>query len=219
MNRVRVKICGLTRPEDVTSAVIAGADALGFNFYAPSPRSISVSVAAQLLERVPLFVESVAVCVDPERSWLDLLLRELPRLRSLQWHGENPPLPRELALPLIPAFRVQDAESLDTLRDYLDRCGENPPAAVLIDSHVPGLHGGTGKTAPWELLASLDLGVPLILAGGLTPENVADSVRQVRPYAVDTASGVESAPGVKDMRKMRAFVMAATSPGNDFTTL
>jgi phosphoribosylanthranilate isomerase len=218
VSHVRVKICGLTRPEDVAHAIDAGADALGFNFYAPSPRSITPEIAARLLPLVPPFVEPVAVCVDPERVWLESLLRDLPRLRSLQWHGENPPLPRDVPLPLIPAFRIRDARSLETLRTYLDRCADRPPAAVLIDAHVAGLHGGTGQTAPWELLTGLHLGVPLILAGGLNPTNVAEAVRQVRPYAVDTASGVESRPGIKDAEKMTAFVQAARCSGNGFAS-
>ncbi len=209
MSRVRVKVCGLTRSEDVAAAVEAGVDALGFNFYAPSPRSISLERAADLLAGVPPFVEAVAVCVEPEPAWLASALPALPRLRTLQYHGNAPPLPCDVPLPLIPAFRVRDVESIETIRTYLARCGDRRPLAILIDAHVAGLHGGTGQTAPWDLLAGLDLEVPLILAGGLTPDNVAEAVRRVRPYAVDTASGVESAPGVKDAAKLRAFVAAA----------
>lgn len=207
MSRVRVKVCGLTRADDVAAAVAAGADALGFNFYSPSPRSIAPEAAADLLAVVPAFVEPVAVCVDPEPAWLGRWLPALPRLRALQWHG-TPPLPAEVPIPLVPAFRVRDAASVPAIRAYLDRCGERRPAAVLVDAHVAGLHGGTGQTAPWELLAEVDFGVPLILAGGLTPDNVAEAVRVVRPFAVDVASGVESSPGVKDAGKMRAFVAA-----------
>jgi len=210
VSRVRVKVCGLTRADDVAAAVAAGADALGFNFYPPSPRSITPEMAADLIALVPAFVEPVAVCVDPEPAWLERWLPALPRLRALQWHGE-PPLPADVPFPLIPAFRVRDAASVAAIRAYLDRCGERRPPAVLVDAHVAGLHGGTGRTAPWELLAEVDFGLPLILAGGLTPDNVAEAVRVVRPFAVDVASGVESSPGVKDAGKMRAFVAAVHS--------
>jgi len=112
---------------------------------------------------------------------------------------------------VIPAFPVRDASSLAAVTSYIEACRAlgRLPAAVLLDGHAPGQHGGTGRIAPWELIAAYRPGVPVILAGGLTPENVADAVRIVRPYAIDVASGVESAPGVKDAEKMRRFVAAA----------
>jgi phosphoribosylanthranilate isomerase len=110
----------------------------------------------------------------------------------------------------IPAFPVRDASSLQQIEAWLDRLRflNGLPAAILVDAHVPGMHGGTGQTAPWQLLADFRPGVPLILAGGLTPDNVADAIRIVRPYAVDVASGVESKPGVKDPDKIRRFIDA-----------
>src|SRR5205814_5109867 len=115
----------------------------------------------------------------------------------------------------IPAFSVADAASLTAITTYLDLLASvgAAPAAILVDAHVPGLHGGTGQTAPWQLLADFRPGVPLILAGGLTPENVAEAIRIVRPYAVDVASGVESAPGKKDADKLRRFIEAVHSVG------
>jgi len=204
---VRVKVCGLTRREDVLAAVAAGVDAIGLNFYPPSPRSIAPEMAEELLRDLPPFIDVVAVCVDPDAALLSRL-RTIRRLRCLQWHG-TPPLPREVEWPLIPAFRVRDAESLSAIRAYLDRCGGLMPEAILVDAHVAGLHGGTGQVAPWGLLAEIDFGVPLILAGGLTPANVAEATRVVRPYSVDTASGVEVSPGVKDAEAMRQFVAVA----------
>jgi phosphoribosylanthranilate isomerase len=136
------------------------------------------------------------------------LVRPLPRLHTLQWHGQGPPVNDQPWHELIVAFPVRDADSLAAITHYLDLCRERGrlPAAVLADAHVPGQHGGTGQTAPWGLLASFQPGVPLILAGGLTPENVAEAVRVVRPYAVDVASGVEDRPGHKDADKMRRFI-------------
>jgi phosphoribosylanthranilate isomerase len=208
---VRVKVCGLTRREDVEAAVEAGVDLLGLNFYSPSPRSIRPEQAADLVADLPPSVEVVAVCVRPEPSFAVELCRLLPRLRALQWHGDSPPLPEEMPLALIPAFPVRDTAGLDAVRTYLACCTRVAPRAVLVDAAVPGQHGGTGQTLPWELLAGVDLGVPLILAGGLTPDNVGEAIRIVRPQIVDVASGVECAPGVKDAGKIRAFIQAVRS--------
>jgi phosphoribosylanthranilate isomerase len=136
----------------------------------------------------------------------------------VQWHGESHEPPDGSGYHLIPAFPVRDEGSLAAATRYLDLCRDvgRLPAAVLLDAHVPGQYGGTGRTAPWRLLASFRPGVPLVLAGGLTPDNVAEAVRIVQPYAVDVASGVESAPGVKDLEKVRRFLdrarAAASSP-------
>lgn len=203
---VRVKVCGVTRREDVDAAVEAGVDLLGLNFYEPSPRCISLDLARTFLARLPLHVVPVAVCVQPTDAFLRSLVTEVAGLRAVQWHGEPPLVP---LVPVVPAFRVGGPGDVAAIRAYLDRCPV-PPLAILVDAHVPGLHGGTGVRVPWHLLAEAAFGVPLILAGGLTPENVADAVRLVRPWAVDVASGVESKPGIKDAGKMRAFVQAAT---------
>jgi phosphoribosylanthranilate isomerase len=203
---VRVKICGVTRREDVDAAVAAGVDLLGLNFYAGSRRSVSFALARELMTDVPGVVKAVGVCVQPEAEFLAEMLREVPALHAVQWHGGGPPT--ALAVPLVPAFRVADVAGVDAIRAYLASC-TRPPLAILVDADVPGQHGGTGVTVPWHLLAGVDFGVPLILAGGLTPDNVADAVRRVRPWAVDVASGVESAPGIKDAGKVRAFVQAA----------
>ncbi len=131
----------------------------------------------------------------------------------IQLHGECEPVLHD-ALRVIPAFPVRDAQSLVRIVRYLKTMRElhyRLPPAVLVDAHVPGMHGGTGQTAPWQLLAGFDPGVPVILAGGLTPDNVAEAIRIVRPYAVDVASGVEIAPGRKDPEKLRRFIENARS--------
>ncbi|HZT81191.1 MAG TPA: phosphoribosylanthranilate isomerase, partial [Gemmataceae bacterium] len=198
--RVRVKICGVTNEADARQAALLGADAVGLNFCAGSPRRIDEGTAAYILRELPPFVEAVGVFAGQPLREVWPVLNRLGRVRTAQVHGG----PRELcdAFPfqLICAFQVRDASGLTEVTRYLDvarRMGRLP-AAVLVDGYAPGQHGGTGRAAPWDLLADLHLDVPLILAGGLTPENVAEAVRRVRPYAVDVASGVERAPGHKD---------------------
>src|SRR5262249_21966904 len=131
-------------------------------------------------------------------------------LRSVQCVGREPPLEDTYPFGLIAGFRVQQAADLDAIRAYVERMrtAGRAPAAVMIDGHVPGQYGGTGQTAPWELLTAFDPGVPLVLAGGLTPENVAEAIRIVRPYGVDVASGVESSPGRKDPLRVQQFLEA-----------
>jgi phosphoribosylanthranilate isomerase len=200
---VRVKVCGLTRPQDVAAAVSAGVDALGFNL-ARGPRRIEVDFAARLVAEVPPFVTAVALFVDAnEDAILDAVART--RCTAIQLHGdETPELAERLRrhMPVIKAFRIASAADLAAVRGY-------PADAYLLDAAVPGAHGGTGVAWNHGLLAGLDLGRPIILAGGLHPANVGQAVASVRPWAVDTASGVESAPAIKDAEAMRAFVAAA----------
>lgn len=209
-SRVRVKICGVTNLADLREVAKAGADAVGFNFYPPSPRSITFEMARELLERMPPFVEAVGVFVRQRLSSLLEEVTPLGRLWTVQIHGMEPELSSAWPLCYIPAFQVKDRADVERLRAYLKEAEseESLPGAVLVDGHATGLVGGTGKTAPWELLEGLDLAVPLILAGGLTPHNVGEAIRRVRPWAVDTASGVESEPGKKDVEKVRRFIDA-----------
>lgn len=209
--RVRVKICGVTTPEDARAVSMLGADAVGLNFYPPSPRFVSFGQVPAILDALPPFVSAVAVCVNTFTiAWDRPGFR---RLDSLQFHGTEVRLPLQCARPLIAAFAVRGEESLTKIRRYMTISREMGwlPEAILVDAHVPGQHGGTGQTAPWDLLAGFDPGVPLILAGGLTPDNVAEAIRRVRPYAVDVASGVESSPGRKDLDKVRRFLDNARS--------
>jgi len=200
---VRVKVCGFTREQDVRDALDAGVDALGFNL-ARGPRRIDVARAAQLVALVPPLIQAVALFVDADEDAI-LAAIAATRCSAVQLHGDEPP---ELAERLrrhvivIKAFRIAAAADLERVRGY-------PADAYLLDAAVAGAHGGTGTSWDHRLLAGRDLGVPLILAGGLTPANVAAAITAARPWAVDTASGVESAPGVKDAAQMRAFVAAA----------
>jgi phosphoribosylanthranilate isomerase len=208
--RIRIKICGLTHPDDLRAAADAGADAVGFNFYPQSSRFVDPNAAGPLVRLTPPFVEPVGVFVE---ATVDVMRTTANRLglRAVQWHGEGLPPDGDLGpLPLYVAARVRCEGCLAGIRNVVAnrRTSASPIAAVLIDAHVPGQFGGTGQTAPWRLLAGFDPGVPIILAGGLTPENVAEAIRIVRPYGVDVASGVESSPGRKDPEKMRRFVAA-----------
>jgi phosphoribosylanthranilate isomerase len=199
---VKVKICGITSAEDALAAVDAGADALGFMFYAPSPRCVTREMVAQIIPQLPPFVAKVGVFVNPTAEEVQRAIADCG-LDTLQFHGEEPPeFCRQFGLKVLKAFRVQGPETLKALPTY-------SAMAWLLDSFVAGTRGGTGNSFNWEIAAqAVTLGGRVILAGGLTPENAADAVRKVRPYALDVSSGVESAPGRKDAAKVRAFIAA-----------
>jgi phosphoribosylanthranilate isomerase len=198
---VRVKICGLTRLEDALAAVRLGADALGFNFWPGSRRFIAPAAAREIVRRLPPLVTAVGVFVDPSREEV-LRAVEISGVVVAQLHGDEPPaFCAALPLPVLKAIRVRDTASLEALGAY-------QVAGFLLDSASPG-YGGSGATFDWSLAAAAAAARPVILAGGLGPANVAAAVRAVRPFAVDVASGVESAPGVKDEQLMRRFIEAA----------
>jgi phosphoribosylanthranilate isomerase len=208
---LRVKICGVTHPADLAVAAEAGADAIGFNFHPASPRSVTPDQARALIESLPPFVEPVGVFVQKCADDVAPFLGQLPRLRTIQLHGGGYGTKDCFPYRFIPAFQIRDPVDLESVTGYLESCRLCgwTPAAVLLDGHAPGLTGGTGQTAPWELLAGFRPGVPVLLAGGLTPDNVGEAVRIVRPYAVDVASGVESSPGRKNPDKVRRFIERA----------
>lgn len=199
---VKAKICGLTNLADAQAAVAAGADALGFNFYEKSPRFILLEAAVEIAKQIPPFVMRVGLFVNaPE----DFVLRAISEagLTMLQFHGDEPPeFCTQFGLMSMKAFRIRDEKSLDELPKY-------QTDAYLLDAFSPEARGGTGEKFNWNLAVEAQkFGKPIFLAGGLTPYNVADAVRRVRPFAVDVSSGVESAPGKKDVAKIRAFIGA-----------
>jgi phosphoribosylanthranilate isomerase len=208
---LRVKICGVTTEVDARQAALLGADAIGLNFYEGSPRCVSAQAAQYILRELPPFTAAVGVFVEVPLRQAFVQMQTLGRIHVLQWHGQKRELSDCFPFHLIAAFAVRDESSLQDIRNYLETCRAlgRMPAALLLDGHAPGQLGGTGMTAPWELLASFRPGVPIILAGGLTADNVAEAVRIVRPYGVDVASGVESQPGRKDAEKMRRFIAKA----------
>jgi len=208
MSPVRVKICGITSAEDALAAAEAGADALGFNFYAASPRYVPLSKAAGIAKKLPPFVARVGVFVNPTQGEVERALGSM-KLDWLQFHGDEDFdfVSRFPADMVIKAFRVKAKGDLKHLNPFAGS------AAFLLDAFSGEAYGGTGKAFKWEIAveAKKRYKRPVILAGGLTPENVAEAVKKVKPWAVDTASGVESAPGKKDKEKMRRFIAAAKS--------
>jgi phosphoribosylanthranilate isomerase len=211
LSDLRIKICGITNEADGRQAALLGADAIGLNFYSRSPRCIDVRTAASILRELPPFVDAVGLFVNLPLSQVFESIEPLDGIHSLQWYRDMHEPCNPSPYQLIAAFPVRAEDDLQGIARYLDRCRSSKqlPAAVLVDAQVTGQYGGTGQTAPWDLLADFRPGVPLILAGGLTAENVAEAVRIVRPYAVDVASGVELSPGRKDPAKMRRFIDSA----------
>lgn len=196
----RVKICGITRWEDAKLAVQLGAAALGFNFYAPSPRYIGPAAARAIISELPPLVTSVGIFADEVDDQRIADMARESRVTAVQVHGPQfPRLDGALAgFIRIRAVAVRDGFRSETLREL----GGD---AFLLDAYDPTLLGGTGKPFNWALAREANRFGTIILAGGLTPENVGQAIREVRPFAVDVASGVESAPGVKDPGKLRAF--------------
>ena len=206
---IRIKFCGVTAPEDALAAGDAGADLLGLNFSAHSVRRVTLDQARTIAEALPRFNHFAGVYV--EQSWDEIAaVNRAVKLMHCQTYATPWPAEGFSSAGHIAAFRVRSAEDIAAIHALL---ADSPikPMAVLVDSFVVGAMGGTGHTAPWDLLAGHDFGVPLILAGGLTPENVGEAIRVVKPWGVDVASGIESAPGRKDAAKMRAFVSAVRS--------
>jgi len=200
---VRVKICGITNVEDALLAAEAGADALGFMFCESSPRYLSPAEASAIIRQLPPFLFRVGVFVNATEDVIRRTVAECG-LDRVQLHGdETPDFCRQLPVPVIKALRVKDADSLRALSGY-------DVIACLLDSFVPGVPGGTGAAFNWELaLQAKASGQRIILAGGLTPDNIVQAVRKVQPYGVDVSSGVESSPGKKDPAKVRMFIASA----------
>lgn len=203
MRPVRTKICGITRVEDALVAAEAGADAIGLVFYDKSPRAVGIAQAREIVAALPPFISVVGLFVNPLRCVLGEILDAVP-LDRLQFHGDETPEQCEgYGRPWFKALRVQPGE------DIRARVAQYRGAsAVLLDAYVAGVPGGTGQTFDWSLIPA-DLDKPLILAGGLTPDNVAEAIARVAPYAVDVSGGVERDKGVKDPDRVRRFIAQA----------
>jgi phosphoribosylanthranilate isomerase len=199
---VKVNICGITSIADALVAAEAGADLIGLMFYERSPRYVTFARAAEIAQALPPYISRVGVFVNPDA---DTVMRAIGEcgLSLLQFHGEETPeFCTQFGMMSMKAFRVRDADSLLALPEY-------ETDAYLLDAYSPDAHGGTGAKFNWDLaVAAKQHGRPIFLAGGLTPENVAQAVKQVMPFGVDVSSGVESAPGKKDPAKVRAFIQA-----------
>jgi len=202
MTRTRIKICGITREQDLAAAVAAGADALGFVFYAPSPRYVTPERAAQLMVHVPAFVTKVGLFVNASPETVHAMLAQVS-LDLLQFHGdEDAAYCAQFGKPWIKAARVKPGfDLLEYASAFAEASGVS---GLLLDADVEG-YGGGGKPFDWSLIPQT-LPLPVILSGGLHPGNVAEAVRAVRPWAVDVSSGVESAKGIKDAQKITEFI-------------
>ncbi len=200
--RTRIKICGITRPEDGVAVAEAGGDAIGLVFYGPSPRHVTIAQAQAIVGALPPFVTVVGLFVNASDNEIREVLDNVP-LGLLQFHGDEPAgACGGYERPYIKALRM--APGLDvaaTVACYRDAQG------ILLDAYQPGVAGGTGEVFDWQAVPD-GLKKPIILAGGLTPQNVSEAVAQVRPYAVDVSGGVEAAKGIKDIGKISAFVAA-----------
>lgn len=197
MNNVRSKICGITRLEDALAAVAAGADAIGFVFYAKSPRAVDVRQARAIISQLPPFVTTVGLFVNASRCELNEILEVVP-LDLLQFHGDETPADCEgYHRPWIKALRVRPGDDLEAAcKHYAGASG------ILLDAYVAGVPGGTGESFDWSLIPQR-LSKPIILAGGLSADNVAEAIRQVRPYAVDVSGGVEQQRASRTPRRSR----------------
>jgi phosphoribosylanthranilate isomerase len=193
---MRVKICGITRLVDALAAVEAGASAVGFIFVPSTKRFIAPDQAAAIIKKIPPFVTTVGVLANAERGWINEVL-QITRVTALQFHGkESPDDTKGYPVPVYKAFRVSESFNPSVLGNY-------PGPAYLLDTHVDGTPGGTGKTFDWAVAVRAKEYGRIILAGGINPDNVEDAIRQVEPYAIDVSSGVEETPGKKSHEKLR----------------
>ena len=200
--RVRTKICGITRVEDALIAAHAGVDAIGLVFYAKSPRAVSLVQAKKIIAALPPFVSTVGLFVNAARAEVDMLLNELP-LDVLQFHGDETPADCEgFSRPYYRALRMQPGVDIAAYAAQYEQA-----QGILLDAWVPGIHGGTGERFDWAQIHE-NLAKPLILAGGLNADNIAQAIQQVQPWAVDVSGGVEASHGIKDADKMRKFLYA-----------
>ena len=202
---VKIKICGFTIAENARQAALAGVDAIGLNFYTKSPRHVNISSAREIVAALPPFVNKVGLFVNANPSLIDEVLCEVA-LDTLQFHGDESPSDcAQYEMPFIKAIRISpEVDLIKTANEY------SQASALLLDTYQPDVYGGSGKSFDWSL-ANIELDLPIILAGGLTPENVSVAINTAQPYAVDVSSGVESAKGLKDIDKIRAFISNVNS--------
>jgi phosphoribosylanthranilate isomerase len=201
--RTRVKICGITRCEDAKLVVDAGVDAIGLVFYEKSPRFVSIEFAAEISQIIPAFVSRVALFKDAEQQMIESVLEQV-EIDLIQFHGsETADYCEQFNRPYIKAIGMKGAEhDVSFLLANVEKY--QSAKALLLDGHAPGEAGGTGESFDWASIAAVDK--PIVLAGGLTPDNVKQAIDLVHPFAVDVSSGVESSPGIKDKDKVAAFM-------------
>ncbi len=201
----KIKICGITNIEDAELAVQAGADALGFILYPNSPRFVEIQVVKSIVNQLPPFVLPIGVFVNEDSTMVQNVM-DVCGLALAQLHGEESPAYCEsLGYPVLKAIRLRDRSSFLSLAEYKGRAGVR---GFVLDAFSESEYGGTGKVADWDVAAEAAQDAPVLLAGGLTPENVQEAIHKVQPYGVDVSSGVETHPGKKDPTKVQAFIQA-----------
>jgi phosphoribosylanthranilate isomerase len=202
VSRPRLKICGITRQRDALLASSLGVHALGFIFFPISPRYIKPRRAREIISKIPPFVQTVGVFVGEEKEKI-IEIAKFCNLNIIQLHyKESPKFCEELGLPVIKAFRMKDKDTLKILPEYKGKV-----KGFLLDTYKKGEPGGTGETFNWDLaIKAKDFGTPIILAGGLRPDNIKSAIETVRPYGLDVNSGVEKAPGIKDAKLIRELI-------------
>ena len=217
--RTRIKLCGLTRPADVSAAVALGADAIGLVFYPPSPRYVSPAQAGQLLAELPAFVSAVGLFVNPTAAEVQACIEAAP-ISILQFHGDETAaqcaeIAQQVRRPFLRALRIKPEMKAADLLEFEAAYRISSPlfAGLLLDTWSEA-YGGTGKVFDWSLIPA-ELARRAVLSGGLNVQNATDAVRQLRPHAVDVSSGIESAKGVKDVALMRAFIAAVRSADHE----
>lgn len=207
--RTRVKICGITRPQDALAAAQAGADAIGLVFYPRSPRAVEIDQAREIVDALPPFVTTVGLFVDTDAARIRQVLDSIP-LDLLQFHGDESPADcRCYGRPYLKALRMrEEADVLATARQYYDAAG------LLLDTYRADQPGGTGERFDWRRVPAR-LTIPVVLAGGLTPDNVAEAILTAQPFGVDVSGGVEAQKGIKDVYKIRSFIAEVERVGRD----
>jgi phosphoribosylanthranilate isomerase len=201
-NQVKVKVCGMTNLKDTLVAVEEGADAVGFIFYKKSPRSVTMKLVREIVLELPPFVDTVGVFVDETADQINKIA-DYCNLDMVQLHGdESPTFCKKIRRRVIKAFRVKDMQSVKNISNF-------QVSGFILDTFSESLHGGTGKVFDWNLALPAKKFGPVIIAGGVTPNNVRQAIQRVRPYGVDVCSGVESEPGIKDHKKIRVFLKNA----------
>ncbi len=197
---MKIKICGFTQAQNARDVAMLGIDAIGLVFYDKSPRNVGVNQALEIVQALPPFINRVGLFVNANPYFIDEILCEVP-LDTLQFHGdESPQQCTQYAMPFIKALRVNEQTNITQLADDYQQA-----SGLLLDAYNPNTYGGTGEHFDWDL-ANVDIDLPIILAGGLTPKNAQQAVNQVNPYALDVSSGVESAKGIKDIEKIKQFI-------------
>lgn len=212
VKRTRIKICGITCPEDALAAVDAGADAIGLVFYQASPRAVTIEQARAICQQLPPFVTAVALTVDADTSYLQQILEQLP-IGLLQFHGEETPQHcASFGRPYLKAIRMKPGLALEQEIERYTRFAERDSAqaasgtaGILLDAYTKGVPGGTGESFDWDLIPA-NYRSSIVLAGGLRPGNIQQAISQVRPYGVDVSGGVEAEPGRKSSTKIDEFI-------------